>query len=165
MASSDEEDLAPPSPPSPRSLRRNSLSFPLALRNRLGPTLTKVFIALSAFLVVFSIVSLIFVKKTDEKSIEKDVERYFKPLGIQPARWDVPAEGKDIDCVRKFSGGGEVNKKSSFLADLGERISESGCPVYPIPDKGLIVSRNRGYSLVNVNGCLREKLTVPRSRH
>jgi hypothetical protein len=94
--------------------------------------------ALGLILLLSSLVSLI---PPSERSIKNDVRKFFAPQGIKPAAWDIPVQ--DIGCVRKFSGGGEVNKNSSFLADLEERIVESGCSVFPIPDAGLIVSPSR----------------------
>ncbi|GAA5834234.1 hypothetical protein JCM3766R1_004496 [Sporobolomyces carnicolor] len=117
---------------SPSSFASRSLSVP-RFRFRL---LARRFLAAFILAVVFLYpISLLI---PSERSIRRDFNRYFRPRGIQPAAWDVPIAGKQFDCVRKFSGGGEVNVKSSFLADLGERIAESGCPVYPIPDNGLI---------------------------
>ncbi|GAA5926538.1 uncharacterized protein JCM15063_000303 [Sporobolomyces koalae] len=97
------------------------------------PTLSKLAAALGALILLSSLVSLI---PPSERSIKNDVKSFFTPQGIKPAAWDIPIQ--DLDCVRRFSGGGEVNHNSSFLADLEERIVESGCPVFPIPDAGLI---------------------------
>ncbi|GAA5901246.1 uncharacterized protein JCM6883_000152 [Sporobolomyces salmoneus] len=97
------------------------------------PTTTKFAAALGVILLLSSLVSFI---PPSERSIKNDVKRFFAPQGIKPAAWDIPI--KDLDCVRRFSGGGEVNHNSSFLADLEERIIESGCPVFPVPDSGLI---------------------------
>ncbi|GAA6023780.1 hypothetical protein JCM11491_006863 [Sporobolomyces phaffii] len=110
---------APPLPTAPASIYE--------------PTTTKFAAALALILVISSLVSLI---PPSERSIKRDVKAFFQPRGIKPAAWDIPI--KDLNCVRKFSGGGEVNKNSSFLADLDERIVESGCPVFPVPDSGLI---------------------------
>ncbi|GAA5881618.1 hypothetical protein JCM3774_006497 [Rhodotorula dairenensis] len=71
-----------------------------------------------------------------EQSIRKDLKEYFTPLKLPPAQWDVPV--RDLDCLLRFSGGGEIHHNASFIADLEERIGESGCPVFPIPDAGLI---------------------------
>ncbi|GAA5872204.1 hypothetical protein JCM16303_001013 [Sporobolomyces ruberrimus] len=97
------------------------------------PTPSKIASALALIVVISSLVSFI---PPSERSIKNDMKKFFTPRGIKPAAWDVPV--KDIDCVRSFSGGGEVNKNSSFLADLDERIVESGCSVFPVPDAGLI---------------------------
>ncbi|GAA5985510.1 hypothetical protein JCM5350_004022 [Sporobolomyces pararoseus] len=97
------------------------------------PTTSKFAAALGFIMLLSSLVSFI---PPSERSIKNDVKRFFIPQGIKPAAWDVPVT--DINCVRRFSGGGEVNKNSSFLADLGERIVESGCSVFPVPDVGLI---------------------------
>ncbi|GAA5997588.1 hypothetical protein JCM5350_000821 [Sporobolomyces pararoseus] len=116
------------------SLHSTSTSRPLRLRFLLG-ICTKTSLALTSLIVVIYFLSLI---PPNERSIEKDLKHYFQPLGIRPAEWDVVMEMKDVGCVRRYSGGGEVNKNSSFLADLGERIVESGCSVFPVPDVGLI---------------------------
>jgi len=99
------------------------------------PTIGKLAGALGFIILLASLVSLI---PQNERSIKNDVKNFFAPQGIKPAAWDVPIQ--DPDCVRRYSGGGEVNHNSSFLADLDERIVESGCSVFPIPDAGLIVS-------------------------
>lgn len=99
------------------------------------PTIGKLAGAFGFIILLASLVSLI---PENERSIKNDVKNFFAPQGIKPAAWDVPLQ--DLNCVRSYSGGGEVNRNSSFLADLDERIVESGCPVFPIPDAGLIVS-------------------------
>ncbi|GAA5926530.1 uncharacterized protein JCM15063_000301 [Sporobolomyces koalae] len=97
------------------------------------PTTSKFAIAFGGLLLLSSLVSLI---PPSERSIKNDVKAFFTPQGIKPAAWDLPL--RDVDCVRKYAGGGEVNRNSSVLADLEERIVESGCPVFPVPDAGLI---------------------------
>ncbi|GAA5901400.1 uncharacterized protein JCM6883_000200 [Sporobolomyces salmoneus] len=97
------------------------------------PTIPKFAAALGFILLLSSLVSFI---PPSERSIKNDVKKFFAPQGIKPAAWDIPVQ--NLNCVKKFSGGGEVNKNSSFMADLEERIVESGCSVFPVPDAGLI---------------------------
>jgi hypothetical protein len=136
---STAEDADSPSSP---SLSKEPRSYPSSPNPNshtsiYEPSTSKFAAALALILVIASLVSLI---PPSERSIKRDVKEFFVPRGIKPAAWDIPI--KDIDCVRKFSGGGEINHNSSFLADLDERIVESGCPVFPIPDSGLIVSHS-----------------------
>ncbi|GAA5834270.1 hypothetical protein JCM3766R1_004507 [Sporobolomyces carnicolor] len=104
-----------------------------AAPSRYQPTPSKFVAAFALVVLLSSLVSFI---PPSERSIKNDVKKFFAPRGVKPAAWDIPI--RDINCVRNFSGGGEVNHNSSFLADLGERIVESGCPVFPVPDAGLI---------------------------
>lgn len=90
----------------------------------------------AAFGVILLLSALVAFLPPSERSIKNDVKKFFNPRGIKPAAWDIPI--RDLDCVRRFSGGGEVNRNSSFLADLDDRIVESGCPVFPVPDSGII---------------------------
>ncbi|GAA5988784.1 hypothetical protein JCM5350_002939 [Sporobolomyces pararoseus] len=100
---------------------------------RYQPTFSKFAAAFALVVLISSLVSFI---PPSERSIKNDVKKFFAPRRIKPAAWEIPIQ--DIDCVRRFSGGGEVNHNSSFLADLEDRIVESGCPVFPVPDSGLI---------------------------
>lgn len=112
-----------------------SARAPVSAPSAYQPTTSKFGAALGFILLLSSLVSFV---PPSERSIKNDVKRFFAPQGIKPASWDVPVQ--DLDCVRRYGGGGEVNRNSSFLADLEERIVESGCSVFPVPDAGLIVS-------------------------
>ncbi|GAA5834110.1 hypothetical protein JCM3766R1_004461 [Sporobolomyces carnicolor] len=110
-----------------------SARAPVSAPSAYQPTTSKFGAALGFILLLSSLVSFV---PPSERSIKNDVKRFFAPQGIKPASWDVPVQ--DLDCVRRYGGGGEVNRNSSFLADLEERIVESGCSVFPVPDAGLI---------------------------
>ncbi|GAA5914021.1 hypothetical protein JCM5296_001543 [Sporobolomyces johnsonii] len=96
------------------------------------PTPTRLAIAGAFVVLLASMTSLI---PTPERSIKRDVQEYFDPRGIAPADWTKVSENPS--CLFDTFGN-SIDRNSSILADWGNAIAGSGCPVYPIPDAGLI---------------------------
>ncbi|GAA5921001.1 hypothetical protein JCM1841_003251 [Sporobolomyces salmonicolor] len=96
------------------------------------PTPTRLAIA-GAFVVLLA--SLATLVPTSERSIKRDIKEYFGPRGVTPADWAKPNE--DPSCLFNTFGN-YIDRNSSLLADWNNGIASSGCPIYPIPDAGLI---------------------------
>ncbi|GAO51596.1 hypothetical protein G7K_5695-t1 [Saitoella complicata NRRL Y-17804] len=65
-----------------------------------------------------------------------DVERFFKPHNVQPAVWG--RTENPVDCVREFVQREEIWPRSHKLVDWELAFLDSGCPVYPVPEGGMI---------------------------
>lgn len=65
-----------------------------------------------------------------------DVQRFFVPHNITPAVWGDPDH--PVDCIVDWVERENVLPRSSKLVDWEYTFLDSGCPVYPIPEGGLI---------------------------
>ncbi|GAA5985480.1 hypothetical protein JCM10908_006991 [Rhodotorula pacifica] len=73
------------------------------------------------------------------RSIKRDFKAYFGPRHIYPVGWEQLPTAETQRCVTEsFGNQVELEQHSSLLADWEERIVHSKCPVYPVPDTGLL---------------------------
>ncbi len=71
-----------------------------------------------------------------------DLERFFVPHGIVPARWGQSADNEmrnsTSSCVTEWIDRDRVSPISTKFTDWEFAYLDSGCPVYPIPRGGLL---------------------------
>lgn len=73
------------------------------------------------------------------RSIKRDFKSFFSPRHIYPVKWEeLPTPDTQRCVVESFGNNLEIQKHPSLLADWEERIVRSRCPVYPVPDEGLL---------------------------
>jgi Nucleotide-sugar transporter len=75
-------------------------------------------------------------KQRDPLSATNDIARFFAPRNITPTQW-----GPGVNpprCAWHYIVRKKVTTYSSEILNLAEEYLESGCPVFPIPDSGLI---------------------------
>ncbi|GAA6033740.1 hypothetical protein JCM8097_004407 [Rhodosporidiobolus ruineniae] len=74
---------------------------------------------------------------TSDRSVKRDLARYFARKGVKPAQWGEPVHNP-MCLFEKMNNSMVVNQKADLIGDFEEREHELGCPLYPIPDSGLI---------------------------
>ena len=71
--------------------------------------------------------------------LHDDFKSFFSPRHIYPVKWEeLPTPDTQRCVVESFGNNLEIQKHPSLLADWEERIVRSRCPVYPVPDEGLL---------------------------
>ncbi|KAI1629455.1 nucleotide-sugar transporter-domain-containing protein [Exophiala viscosa] len=133
-----EGDL--PTPDSPAPVTRTS-------NGTLTPTLPRVAAAISA-VVGLSMVTAFFQQPqhlhngpfTRPFSVDiygsRDVERFFVPNNVTPAVWGQTR--REVGCIKKWIKSEHITPDTQKFNDWEYSFLESGCPVYPIPDGGMI---------------------------
>lgn len=66
----------------------------------------------------------------------RDIERFFVPHNVTPAVWGETTRG--VGCINKWIKREKVLPYTQKFNDWEYSFLDSGCPVYPIPDGGLI---------------------------
>jgi len=67
---------------------------------------------------------------------QTDVERFFRPHNITPAVWGKTPS--PLTCIQDWIDREGVRPHSNKFVDWEYTFPESGCPVYPVPEGGLI---------------------------
>lgn len=65
-----------------------------------------------------------------------DVDRFFVPRNITPAIWGTTPS--PTDCIQEWVEREQVYPLTSKFIDWETTFLDSGCPVYPVPDGGLV---------------------------
>ncbi|KAK5025108.1 hypothetical protein LTR13_010545 [Exophiala sideris] len=66
----------------------------------------------------------------------RDIERFFVPHNVTPAVWGQTQ--REVSCITKWIKREHITPETQKFNDWEYSFLESGCPVYPIPDGGLI---------------------------
>ncbi|GAA5827997.1 hypothetical protein JCM11251_005683 [Rhodosporidiobolus azoricus] len=89
-----------------------------------------------AALIIIFLATLASFTPVSDHAVKRDVARFFAAKGIKPATWGDKVT--DPECLFNKMGSVYAHDNSDWIGDFEDRQGELGCPLYPIPDSGLI---------------------------
>lgn len=66
-----------------------------------------------------------------------DIERFFLPYNVTPAEWAIDANPSPR-CAWDYILQHDINARSSEIINWAEAYLDTNCPVYPVPETGMI---------------------------